>query len=273
MNEQFNFIQPLIFNNIDEKKICTTHTLCPTDMYISEFSCTKRKLEMTFIPSPCCEWIIAYNTTDSKSMFVCVGASTKLSSVDVSGFDHYFCVHFSDKGCYFNMDNCLPTDILDSIIKYIPKKETYEYTFIQKLQCSNGFDEHVALFLNYLAQSKIYTPIPSAVSAILELIKKSNGCISTLQLAEHTGYSDRHIARLFKTTLGFGPKEYCRYIRFHKVLAEIFKNPNRENSAFIINSGYSDQAHFQREFKEFMGITPKQFIGTITAKNLPSPHC
>ena len=97
------------------------------------------------------------------------------------------------------------------------------------------------------------------------MIIHSKGDISVSLLAEQTGFSCRHINRIFTSYYGFGPKDYCRYVRFQYALDEIFKNPFRQNSEFIQNSSYSDQAHFQREFKQFTGITPKQFINSFTA--------
>lgn len=96
------------------------------------------------------------------------------------------------------------------------------------------------------------------------MIIHSKGDISVSLLAEQTGFSCRHINRIFTSYYGFGPKDYCRYVRFQYALDEIFKNPFRQNSEFIQNSSYSDQAHFQREFKQFTGITPKQFINSFT---------
>ncbi len=51
--------------------------------------------------------------------------------------------------------------------------------------------------------------------------------------------------------------------RFQNVLAAIIADPERDNSFFIEGAGYSDQAHFQREFRTFMGMTPKKYIKLI----------
>ena len=42
--------------------------------------------------------------------------------------------------------------------------------------------------------------------------------------------------------------------RFQNVLAEIIANPDRDNSFFIEGTGYSDQAHFQREWRRLEAV-------------------
>ena len=83
--------------------------------------------------------------------------------------------------------------------------------------------------------------------------------VTVSELAARTGYSCRHISRIFTEYFGYSPKTFCRLLRFHHTLYEIFQDPHRNNSEFITQIGYSDQAHFQREFKTFMGETPRRF--------------
>ncbi len=99
-----------------------------------------------------------------------------------------------------------------------------------------------------------------AVSIMIDEIMQSNGKITVEKMAEVLGYSERHINNLFKEVFEFGPKNFCQYIRFQHSLFEMLKDPYRNNSQFIEKLSYSDQAHFQREFKIYMGLTPKQFI-------------
>lgn len=93
--------------------------------------------------------------------------------------------------------------------------------------------------------------------------------VSTYQnLPTKLGYSERHILRMFNETLGVTPKDYCKMIRFQTVLINMLSNNSQNNSAYISGLGYSDQAHFQREFKTFTGITPRQFTKLIAAPEL-----
>lgn len=83
-----------------------------------------------------------------------------------------------------------------------------------------------------------------------------------LLLAE-SEYSVRHISRLYNEVYGIGAKDFIKMYRFQNVLAAIIADPERDNSSFIEGAGYSDQAHFQREFRTFMGMTPKKYIKLI----------
>jgi AraC-like DNA-binding protein len=139
---------------------------------------------------------------------------------------------------------------------FVPDEAVKEQLF-SAFHSDVGFDDKISIFLDIIGGTDAVCP-PS-VDLIRRTVKNSGGSIGIDSLSEITGYSNRHINRIFTSFFGYGPKEYAKLIRFHLALAEIFKNPNQNNSGFITNIGYSDQAHFQREFKGFMQETPRQF--------------
>ena len=122
-----------------------------------------------------------------------------------------------------------------------------------------SFSERIQRFLSALNKTGKTPACPPAATLIHQSIKKADGDITVSELAARTGYSCRHISRIFTEYFGYSPKTFCRLLRFHHTLYEIFQDPHRNNSEFITQIGYSDQAHFQREFKTFMGETPRRF--------------
>lgn len=122
-----------------------------------------------------------------------------------------------------------------------------------------SFSERIQCFLSALNKTGKTPACPPAATLIHQSIKKADGDITVSELAARTGYSCRHISRIFTEYFGYSPKTFCRLLRFHHTLYEIFQDPHRNNSEFITQIGYSDQAHFQREFKTFMGETPRRF--------------
>lgn len=68
--------------------------------------------------------------------------------------------------------------------------------------------------------------------------------------------------RLFSKTIGLPPKRFERLIKFRKSLCSIIDSS--ENLTHIsTDSGYFDQAHFIREFKLFLKVTPSAYQGLI----------
>ena len=90
-----------------------------------------------------------------------------------------------------------------------------------------------------------------------------SGTSTVAELSAESEYSVRHISRLYNEVYGIGAKNFIKMYRFQNVLAAIIADPERDNSFFIEGAGYSDQAHFQREFRTFMGMTPKNYIKLI----------
>lgn len=115
---------------------------------------------------------------------------------------------------------------------------------------------------NYTIIIRDYQNETPDVNALLirDMIIEEYGDIALDDLCGATGYCNRHINRIFTATFGYGPKTFAKAMRLANVVNEIIKEPNRSNLEFITNSGYSDQAHFQREFKQFFGETPREFI-------------
>lgn len=77
--------------------------------------------------------------------------------------------------------------------------------------------------------------------------------------AEKLGLSYRTLNRYFNNKLGISPKDYLKLIRFDNTCKHIAVNPYFAWSNLINEVGYYDQAHFIKEFKHMMGMTPSKW--------------
>ncbi len=79
------------------------------------------------------------------------------------------------------------------------------------------------------------------------------------EVVGETGYSHRRFIALFRREVGLTPKLHCRVLRFHTALDRIGVDRTASWADLALAAGYSDQAHFNREFREFAGITPGRY--------------
>jgi transcriptional regulator GlxA family with amidase domain len=79
------------------------------------------------------------------------------------------------------------------------------------------------------------------------------------EVVRQTGYSHRRFIALFSRAVGLTPKLYCRVLRFQHVvkLTALQQSPSWVDVALA--AGYSDQPHFNRQFREFAGVTPSEY--------------
>src|SRR5690606_32517985 len=61
-----------------------------------------------------------------------------------------------------------------------------------------------------------------------------------------SGYSHRRFIWLFRNAAGMTPKLYCRVLRFQAILKRVATNPSVSWADLAMESGYSDQSHFNR---------------------------
>jgi len=74
-----------------------------------------------------------------------------------------------------------------------------------------------------------------------------------------SGYSHRHFIAVFERETGLTPKRFHRVQRFRKLLADAANHPGLPWTDLALAHGYSDQPHFNREFRAFAGITPGDY--------------
>ena len=78
-------------------------------------------------------------------------------------------------------------------------------------------------------------------------------------MVRESAYSHRGFIALFRQATGCSPKRYARLMRFQSLLAAMRGSPSIPLGALALDAGYSDQAHMNREFREFAGVTPLQY--------------
>jgi AraC-like DNA-binding protein len=81
------------------------------------------------------------------------------------------------------------------------------------------------------------------------------------QLVEHVGAQQRTVERLCLRVFGFPPKLLLRRQRIMRSIAQFMLDPSLKWIGSI-DSHYHDQAQFVRDFKEFMGVTPRDYAAT-----------
>jgi AraC-like DNA-binding protein len=97
----------------------------------------------------------------------------------------------------------------------------------------------------------------AGVEVALAAVQNSGGLTSVDQLARIAGLSRRHLERKFLDRVGIAPKMYARIARFQRAL-----RTRQEGGAWLdsaLASGYYDQAHFIRDFRQFTGCTPTSY--------------
>lgn len=123
-------------------------------------------------------------------------------------------------------------------------------------------EERLLLATKFFVARLPRKPLDDRINHFLHYMALRKGQINIGTLADRHGLSLRQVERRFKEEIGFSPKLMARLMRFHHSINEgpKIKAPNMAQLALEL--GYSDQAHFSKEFKLFSGINPSSYFYT-----------
>jgi AraC-like DNA-binding protein len=99
----------------------------------------------------------------------------------------------------------------------------------------------------------------SEIDPVVAAIHKTKGQISIQEIAQTHHLSPRKMERLFKQQVGVSAKLYSRIVRFAHIY-KLIQQPELSKAEATYLSGYFDQAHFNKEFKEFAGESPETYF-------------
>jgi AraC-like DNA-binding protein len=97
------------------------------------------------------------------------------------------------------------------------------------------------------------------------MLHLKKGQFRVAEFAEHCNLSSRQLQRQFQDVVGVTPKTLARAIRFEEIRRRLMFAPDQSLTDLAYEFGYTDQAHFIRDFKELADRTPGEFAREMRA--------
>lgn len=132
----------------------------------------------------------------------------------------------------------------------------------QNILTANSTSERIDLietFLFYLLTDT--ETIDHFVKSTVETILIANGQLSVNELSKQNNINRRQLVRKFSSTIGLSPKQLSKIIKIQTTLKTLLTKEVTSLTDLAYENEYFDQAHFIKDFKEFTGLTPKEFYG------------
>jgi AraC-like DNA-binding protein len=109
-----------------------------------------------------------------------------------------------------------------------------------------------------LARAHAAPLLPPAVEFAWRRLRDTHGGEPVAHIAGELGCSRRHLSKSFGTELGLPPKALARVLRFQRAVGLLRDGGELADVAYTC--GYSDQPHFNRDFRALAGVTPTEFL-------------
>ncbi|MBZ4188106.1 helix-turn-helix transcriptional regulator [Niabella beijingensis] len=98
-------------------------------------------------------------------------------------------------------------------------------------------------------------------------LMQTNGLYALTDLQQELYITERSFQRLFENNIGITPNLYRRICQFQFAFQQVNRKKILRLTDVAYNSGFADQSHFIKVFKEFTGITPKEYLEKVAPYN------
>jgi len=108
-----------------------------------------------------------------------------------------------------------------------------------------------------LAQAGDARPDP-LVAAAVGLIERTQATMRVEELTRRIGLSQSALERRFRRLVGVSPRRFASLVRLQNVVR--LRQAGADLTTIAHAAGYSDQSHFNKDFKRFTGLAPGSFF-------------
>lgn len=132
-----------------------------------------------------------------------------------------------------------------------------EQQMIQAADTRQRIDIIEAFFLRMLIEKNT---ISNIVKSTVDVLLKTNGTTHINVLLKEDITKRRQLERHFKKQIGISPKQLSKAIRLQATLNLLLNKKTETLTDIAYESEYFDQNHFIKDFKDLVGVTPKDFL-------------
>ena len=111
-----------------------------------------------------------------------------------------------------------------------------------------------------LEKLKLNNTINDIVKSTVDALLKTNGTAPINVILKDDISKRRQLERSFKKQIGISPKQLAKAIRLQTAMQLLLNKESQTLTDIAYESEYFDQSHFIKDFKDLIGVTPKDFF-------------
>ena len=134
----------------------------------------------------------------------------------------------------------------------------------ERLSYETNWDARFAMIDAFIASRLRIGPRPSeGIVWAWHRLRASSGNVPIGELTTALGCSRKHLVSQFRDQVGLPPKQAARILRFESAVRALGHAAPKSWTEAAMRAGYYDQAHLIRDFNEFAGCTPTEFVARM----------
>ncbi len=134
--------------------------------------------------------------------------------------------------------------------------------FEQNIIMAKDTNERIRITENFLFDRlNDEITIDNIVKNTIDTLLSAKGNVKINNILEQDLYNRRQLERKFLKQIGISPKQLAKVIRLQTAINLMLNDESESLTNIAYKSEYYDQSHFIKDFKEFTGVSPKQFLG------------
>jgi AraC-like DNA-binding protein len=189
-----------------------------------------------------------------------VGNHTRPALTALAGDQHGVQVDLTPEGACALLQGAVQ-DLTDRVVPLEEALGRFGTDLVGRLADLPSWAERFAALDEAIGGQQPLAGLDPEVRWVWQRLNACHGNARIDSLVDETGWSRRHLTRKFEQQLGLRPKTLARLARFAYSL-QLMRGASNDSSLARVaaRAGYYDQAHFNREFREFAGCTPRQHL-------------
>jgi AraC-like DNA-binding protein len=190
-----------------------------------------------------------------------LGQITEPFYIQPTGYVNTFAIRFYPYGF---------ANFVKSPIKNLANKETaLELLFGDlrsrdlelKIVHAKDTKERIVIIENFLLETlSAKATVDKIVKTTIDVLVSRNGNTRISSILTDSSSQKRQLERKFARQIGLSPKQLGKVIRLQAALKMLLNRNSGKLTDIAYDSDYYDQAHFIRDFREFTGTTPTEFL-------------
>jgi AraC-like DNA-binding protein len=190
-----------------------------------------------------------------------IGQITEPFFIEPTGYVNSFATRFYPYG----FANFVTTSIKDLANKETPIEKLFgeepAKDLTQRIIQASGTEERIRIVEDFLLNKlNNEATIDGIVKSTIDAILSTGGNTNISTILKDDLSKRRQLERKFLKQIGISPKQLGKIIRLQTALKMLLNQKTTTLTKIAYESDYYDQAHFIKDFKEFTGTNPGEFL-------------